>query len=547
MHDDALLMCEQFNALGDTKTRIPLKISGTIPSYAAGTLYRTGPGGYKVPRSDPKDGIMACDHWFDGFTTVHKFDLVAGADGKCSEIWYSSRSHADELIESARETGKLEGTTVGQKRRDPCDALYRKLKSVFEPVADGPSTNIGVTVRAALPCEVARSSRGGEGRNLLTTTTDNHNTRLFDADTLEPLEIVQNRHLHPALRGTVSAAHAAEDPVTGDTFNYNLDFGMFAIYRVFRASRITGEVEVLAHIVGLDVQGAYIHSLSLTENFVILCVWPAFYTNMGISILWYGNLMEALAPFDPKAKATWYVVDRTHRRGVVAKFTSPAFFCFHTTNAWEEQRSDDPTAVDVMCELVERKDTSALYRFYYENLVSDGAGVASNRAGSVNTPEEAGLARYKLSSVPSGEKTKARSKTGVAERILYIPSPNAGDLPRFNPNYALKPHRYVWSVVDRGKSSFIDGLCKTDTLTQTACVWEQERHTPGEPVFVPNPDGEGEDDGVVLSVVFDGDSGTSYLICLDASNLLELGRAELGMPVGLGFHGTHRPANTPWR
>lgn len=69
-------------------------------------------------------------------------------------------------------------------------------------------------------------------------------------------------------------------------------------------------------------------------------------------------------------------------------------------------------------------------------------------------------------------------------------------------------------------------------------------HSPGEPIFVPNPSADPEvqeDDGILLSVVLDGFKGTSYLLVLDAKTLEELATAEVGGVVGIGFHGQHVP------
>lgn len=88
----------------------------------------------------------------------------------------------------------------------------------------------------------------------------------------------------------------------------------------------------------------------------------------------------------------------------------------------------------------------------------------------------------------------------------------------------------------------IDGLVKTDAVKGTSLFWEQDKHTPSEPVFIPTPgDGLDEDDGVILSVIFDGIRSTSYLICLNARTMEELGRADVERPVGLTFHGVHMP------
>jgi beta,beta-carotene 9',10'-dioxygenase len=56
-------------------------------------------------------------------------------------------------------------------------------------------------------------------------------------------------------------------------------------------------------------------------------------------------------------------------------------------------------------------------------------------------------------------------------------------------------------------------------------------------VFVGCPDTDGEDEGVVLSVVLDGRKGSSFLLVLDATSLEELARAEVPHHIPFGFHG----------
>jgi torulene dioxygenase len=53
-------------------------------------------------------------------------------------------------------------------------------------------------------------------------------------------------------------------------------------------------------------------------------------------------MLDALGEFDASKPTKWYVVDRKLGKGVVAKYESNPFFCFHTINAWEEPRSSDP-------------------------------------------------------------------------------------------------------------------------------------------------------------------------------------------------------------
>lgn len=175
-------------------------------------------------------------------------------------------SQVDEQIEQARKTGRLNDITFGQKR-DPCDTLYKKLKSVFTPVDDAhhEGRNIGVTIRHVLPSEKATLTGHSQERRLMNLTADTSAVKQFDADTLEPLGVTRQSKLHPSLKGPLCAAHSSQDPDTGDIFNYNLDFGASATYRcvkswtpfhllrsdtghrVFRSS-LSGKTDVLATV-----------------------------------------------------------------------------------------------------------------------------------------------------------------------------------------------------------------------------------------------------------------------------------------------------------
>lgn len=58
-------------------------------------------------------------------------------------------------------------------------------------------------------------------------------------------------------------------------------------------------------------------------------------------------------------------------------------------------------------------------------------------------------------------------------------------------------------------------------------------------MFVGRPQAIDEDDGVLLTVVLDADSDTSYLLVLDAADLTETARATVPQHIPFGFHGTY--------
>ncbi|KAJ7663455.1 carotenoid oxygenase [Mycena rosella] len=521
-----------FNTEIEQRTPIDLKVTGTIPIYAAGTLFRTGPGSHKL---STKNGEFACSHWFDGFAHLYRFELVVTSEGSC-KVLYSSRRQVDLLIERVRKTGRLEGVTFGQKR-DPCDSLFKKIKTTFEPTTarDAELLNVGVSISANV-AGISTSSDKNTSKIAanLVSFTDTAMMKTHDPETLAPLGVTDQTALHPSLDGNLSCAHPEFDPQTGDVFNFNLKLGPTPMYRVFCTSAATGKTTILATLSGKDAKAAYVHSFFITENFLVLCIWPAHFASGGTKVLWTRNVLDALADFDSAAKTKWFVIDRRHGTGVIAQFESSAMFAFHTVNAYEAVDKDG--RVDIVCDLMQYRNLDVLKKFYYESMVSTAPG--TGKRGVEWMAGQDGMVRYKLADIPVGEKSATKERR-QAEKLFTIPPALSGELPTINPAFHTKPHRYIYGVSDLGRSSFLDGLQKMDMDTQTSLLWSQHGHTPGEPIFVVDPEGTGEDDGVVLSVVLDGETGRSYLLVLDAKSWVEIGRAEAPVAVGFGFHGAH--------
>ncbi|KAJ4288413.1 hypothetical protein N0V90_011648 [Kalmusia sp. IMI 367209] len=513
---------------------VALVVKGKIPYYVAGVLYRTGPLGFKT-RTE-QGNTWEAGHWFDGFSCIHRFTISFPDDSATPRVTYNSRRTVDDLLEYVRKTGKLDVVTFGAKR-DPCESFFRKVMTIFKPTAD--LQNIGVTVSINMPGgnhvnnkEKPTINGHTNGVETLHLKSDASILNQVDPETLEPRGVCNQRKLHPKLTGPLSAAHAKTDPATGDFFNFNLQFGYKPTYRIFRTSASTGKTEILATFPG---QPAYIHSLFITEHYVILCIWNSHITWRGLSILYHRNMLDAISPFDPSSKAKWYVVDRCNGKGLVATYESDPFFCFHTVNAWEVSLSKDATKTDIICELSLYENLDQVHRFYYNNLMSthDASKAYAGKKRLSMLPRHA---QFRLPAVDS----KQSSKTRPAELLFKADPMLSMELPTINPSYFTHKHRYSYGVVDRLKSSFVDGIIKFDNVTQKSIFWDTQAHTPGEPIFVADPEGTEEDDGVLLSVVLDGVEGKSYLLVLRAKDLVELGKAEMNGPMSFGFHGAYK-------
>lgn len=528
---------------------------GSIPPYCCGTLFRTGPSSDQLKTSN---GLkLSAHHWFDGFAQIYRFQILPPSrSDERVRVLFNTRSTTDVGKPGSKSLADV--CSFGQSR-DPCETFFEKVASTFYlwhhlSPAHAVSPNINVVLLEGnpgrIPIPVSQLGREKTGKSrLLTATTDSNGLLVVDADTLEMKAVVSQTALLPSLQGPVTASHYCKDPFSGDLFNFNLTFQPIPLYRVFQINAATGRTEILATI--FDAPPAFIHSFFVTEHYVVLCVWGARYAFYGIKVLWTQNVIDSLDPLDPKQECLWYVIDRTAaRRGVVTTYTSQAFFAFHTVNAYEEESlsQDGATQTSIVADVATYDDLSVLKKYYYDNIRSNSSSAYSSVSMAENA--RARLTRFRLPNVPVGGCTHwfwgpIPSRTRRRADMLWrMPSWRSVETPSINPSFTTKKHRFVYGITNRGLSTFFDGLAKVDLKSQTLQVWDRHGHTPGEPVFVHDPEAEAgdEDAGVLLTVVLDGHQGTSYLLVLDAKTMKEVGRAESRQAVAFGFHGLHIPS-----
>jgi all-trans-8'-apo-beta-carotenal 15,15'-oxygenase len=137
--------------------------------------------------------------------------------------------------------------------------------------------------------------------------------------------------------------------------------------------------------------------------------------------------------------------------------------------------------------------------------------------------------------------------TGAVDRRTF-PTGNANEFPRINPHYVAAPHRYVYiasNPPDRG-IGLQQRVSRVDLSTGATVSHDFAPHGyPGEPVFIPaQPAGSGaEDEGFVVTLVFDGAANRTQIVGLDARDLAAapLFVARLRHHVPYSLHGTFTP------
>ena len=390
-------------------------------------------------------------------------------------------SYANRFLHSDAYKRAERGDGIGQGfATDPCRAIFKRVQSFFSPdFTDNANVNL---------------IRLGERYVAMTETPLPVE---FDGATLATLG-----HAGEA-PGQVTTAHPHYDAERGTAVNYAVHMGPRSHYRVYTTDA-ADERKVVAQVPVKEP--AYMHSFGMTERYAILVEFPLVVNPLKLAA--GGTSFIASYRWRPERGTRFLVIDR-HSGGVTMTATAEPFFCFHHVNAWEE-------GDDVVVDLIAFDDASIIQDLFIDRL----------REG--NTPHPSQLRRYRVS--PASTRTEGEV---LLDRSVELPRIDYG---RVN----TRPHRIVYAAGMRPDApDWLNELVKFDVEERTVRTWHEDGCYPGEPIFAGRPGRQAEDDGAVLSVVFDSSTGRSFLLVLDAATFEEEARAEVPHHVPFGFHGQY--------
>lgn len=416
-------------------------------------------------------------HWFDGQAMLHRFSFEGGRVAYANRFL---RTAAYREVEAGR-------VSYSEFATDPCRSLFKRATTMFRP-------------RLSDNCNVNLTRLGDE----FIAMTETPLPVAFDPETLETLGVAYEPP------GQHATAHPHHDPERGELVAYATHFGPRSEYRVY-AQRDRSQQRSIA---SLPVsEPSYMHSFALTERYAVLVAFPFVVNPLRLGL--GGRPFIENYRWKPELGTQIIVFEREGGR-LRGRYETAPCFSFHHVNAFERDG-------ELVLDLAAYGDAAVVESLYLERL----------RAGGPSRVAEARLRRCRVE----------LSSGAVAEEEL---SEAALELPRIDYRERNgRPYRYVYGAgvhrdEDEVPSDFLDQLVKVDVGDGTATTWWEPGTYPGEPVFVPSPrPGRAEDEGVLLSVVLDGRSASSYLLVLDAATMAELGRARVSHHIPFGFHGQY--------
>ncbi len=299
-------------------------------------------------------------------------------------------------------------------------------------------------------------------------------------------------------------AHPKVDPVTGEM----IFFGYSFTPPYLQYSVVSAEGELL-RTVPIDIpQAVMMHDFAITEHYTIFMDLPLTFSAERM------QRGEPLMMFERDRPSRFGIVPRHGDNSNIRWFESPACYVFHTLNAYEE--GDE--VILIACRM---SSTTVLE--------------------IVDTPDDP------EANMPRLYRWRFNLRTGtVREEML---DDVQSEFPRVNENFTGRQTRYGYTGrMAKSSMPLFDGLIKYNFSSSTSQTHEfgQGRYG-GEAVFVPRtplPPSQGEtkgseDDGWLVTFVYDTGEETSELVVVDAQDVTAKPVARLIIPqrVPYGFHG----------
>lgn len=285
-----------FTSLTTELEGVALPVTGDLPAWLSGTLYRNGPARFE-------GGEVPFRHWFDGQAMLHRFAIADGA------VTYTNR-FIDSSSKRATDAGRIGYTEFAT---DPCQRYFSRVFTRFRPSTRAvPNANVNVATLA-------------EG---LVALTEVPMAVSFDPKTLATAGVAA----YPdSLQGQVTTAHPHVNPRTGDVVNYLLSFGRNSSYQVYRQSPVTMTRDLVTRIP--VARPGYMHSFAITENHVVLAEFPL--TVNPLRLLLSGKPFIDNYRWNARGTTRFLVVD-TRNGSLRGEFHGAPFFAFHHVNAFED-------------------------------------------------------------------------------------------------------------------------------------------------------------------------------------------------------------------
>ena len=305
----------------------------------------------------------------------------------------------------------------------------------------------------------------------------------------DELETIGPHNYDGKLKGSMTA-HPKTCSETGELISFG--YGMTEPYLTYHRTSASGE---LLQVEDITVKAAtMIHDFNITRNHVIFMDLPALWNlegmaTTGLPILWdesYGARLGVMPRDGTDADVTWYEINPC--------------YVFHPLNAYEDGN----------------------------NIVIDVCRMEDTMKPGSNSPPM--LYRWVID-----QDKGTVSETQLDDRMV--------DFPRVCDSVVGQKYRFGYTAAFAPSLPVAEGFIKYDMDNNSSEFHNLNGGQGSEPVFVKDPDGTSEDDGWVLSYVYQPGDNKSEIVIVDSRAFEKEPVARIHLPVRVpaGFHGNWVP------
>ena len=310
-------------------------------------------------------------------------------------------------------------------------------------------------------------------------------------------------------KGTPFSAHPMVDP-GGEgreprLVNFGLKVGLSTTVSIYELNLAGEIVEQHEH----SIPGfTFIHDFAITPNYCLLFQNPLLFNPVPFALGTRGAA-ECIKFLSDKPTKIWLIPRDSSKP--MQQLEIESGFIFHHANAYEQ-------GDEIVVDSVSYQDFPAL-------------------------DHELDYNHVRFESVPPGQLWRYRLNPSTKETSRRLIDNRTVDFPYIHPDLVGQQHRwiYIGAVHNPTGNAPLQAILKIDPESGEQQIWSAApRGFVGEPVFVPRQNATSEDDGWVLTIVYDASGDRSDVVILDAKNLdLEpLARLHLKHHLPYGLHGS---------
>ncbi|CAG7677888.1 unnamed protein product, partial [Allacma fusca] len=493
-----------------------VEIQGNFPEWVNGTVFTIGPGKFHFQETG-----FTVNHIADGYGIICKLAI----SGKKITLW--KKYVQSDALRKANEAGKpVLAEIFTPSSTDVTKSTLGRIMSIVPEISDNGNHGIYYFGNKIHANNGLQYSREIDPKDLSSGIKYDINKLGITSSTSHPLIDYDGTMYNTgsAISATGSKQKIFKIPGVkpGQNFKDSLK-----------------KLKVIATLTSSRIAYSYIHhSFGMSENYLVLVEQPYFLNakKMIGSMFSVGQLpLNDFSEWDPEERNRFVIIEKSTGKILKRKIeSSETFFFLHVINCYEENNQ-------LIFDVLAYPDLAHIDKLFLNNLIDGGCC----------KPETTGIfKRFILPLTENfgggfGSEVTLRSDNTVIVKGACMSQQGLQHAVIINPKYRFRKHRFAYG----NSGFFVQGpyankIVKMELTTGKETAWEfEEDCLLGEIIFIPNPNGIDEDDGILLAGVSYGfrKGGQRFVVFVCAKTMVEIGRAKFRNPVGLYFHSVYVP------